>query len=184
MTSPLCSTDYAWIAEAVMRIRQDIATSPRWRRRLEMSIDNLLWAASVDGVDDDGTVGQDSWVASGGGLKAHHFDRVPATDAARNAFAARDLKSIKREHVVPRAVLRKIVLKTGTAHDTQRVLEAYARVALVHDHEARKLPTSTMPRGWPGATTWSPLPAPLPDAWARYRAEGIVPTHPDGTPAY
>lgn len=165
----LSSDDLAWLARKIHEHRPDLETHPRWARRIELAIDDLLWSASVDGVSDADEIVQDGWVKPGQGLRAEHFGNVPHTAEAWAAYEAGDLTSIKREHIVPRSKLRAIVLRTTSPEDTTRVLAAYARVALVHELEcARLLPQSDMPTDWDATTDWARLPAQLPGLWTRY----------------
>jgi hypothetical protein len=156
-----------------------------WRRRLELFIDDLIWAYTQSTVLMAIESSRTGAPPAGGKLRPQHFDCVPCTDAARNAFVRGDLKSIVREHIVPRAVMRRIVLQVVTRDDTRRVLDEYAKVALVDSHEATRLTKSTMPRGL--AVDWSKLPSQLPDAWARYRNADhprILPKWSDGSLAW
>jgi hypothetical protein len=180
----LSPEDLLWIAKKIHDYRLDLTNHPRWIRRVEIAIDNLLWSASVD-ASTPAKVVQDGWVRSGQGLSEFHFENVPHTEEARNAFDAGDLKAIKREHVVPRSKLLKIVLETATPEDTVRVLHAYARVVLVHKMECKRLlPVSDMPKDWDAKIKWSRLPAQLPSPWTRYdRAVPPVVPLRDGRPA-
>ncbi len=70
----------------------------------------------------DDRIVQDEWVRPGGVLREVDFQRMPSTELAREAFARRDLQRIKREHIVPRAQLLRIVFQTVTVDDTKRVI--------------------------------------------------------------
>ena len=182
----LSDEDLLWLAEKIHSFREDLRLHPRWRRRIELGIDGLLWSASVDGVS-EGTVVQDGWIPSGQRLREEHFQVAPHTEAAWGALRAGNLKAIEREHVVPRATLRKIVLSTPTASETKRVIAAYSLVALVHEDECGRLVhASKMPQDWAQGVDWSTPPAQLPSAWARYEAAQpqVVPRWHDGRSAF
>lgn len=148
----------------------------------------LVWPASVDGKR-DGVVVKDGWIASGSGLKPEHFQRVPYTQLALEAFRRNDLTSIKREHVVPRDTLRNILLRTNSVEDSVRVIKEYSIVALVHDSEDSRIkPRYSMPKGWASNINWSrsPLPERLPSPWDRYSNAfpRVTPMGVDGKPVY
>jgi hypothetical protein len=175
-----------WIANRIHGYRDDIAQHPEWEGRLRIAIDNLLWSYSVDSLV-GGKVVQDGWIAAGTRLREHHFRNAPSTESARKAFRTGDHKAVRREHIVPRAVLYRLVLRTGTPGDTKRILDAYALVALVTTNEAGRLQQRTMPKGWDHEVEWGALPERLPDAWARYRKcrpEPVLPLTPNGAAAY
>lgn len=173
ISTALDDRDFLWLAERIHECREMIAAHPRWSRKLAANLDNFIWWASVDGVC-DGVVYQDAWVAAGQRLSPKEFERVPHTEEAGQAFAARDLKAIRREHIVPRAKLVEILSKTTHVTDTVRVLREYARVALVHKDETTDLkPSYAMPAGWDDNIDWTQPPAKLPSAWERFDKAGI-----------
>jgi hypothetical protein len=183
--SQLQHKDFLWLAERIHAQRKALADHPRWARRIEIEIDNLLWSASVDGVSGEVIV-QDAWVRSGQSLRAEHFANVPYTKNAMDAFRAGALKTIKREHMVPRSRLRVIVGQIANSADTARVLEAFARVTLVHEDECKRLvPSDDMPRNWDASVDWTHPPETLPDPWARYRTArpAVVPLY-QGRPLF
>jgi hypothetical protein len=186
MNEALTDEDLTWLARKISEVRADLRANPRWHRRLELFIDGLIWAYSVDGFDGERVV-QDGRIPAGSRLKEAHFRHVPCTDAARRALGRGDLKSVKREHIVPRNVLRRSVLKLDTPEDTKRVLDTYARVALVDAEEEGRLGVSEMPRGWDKDVDWSKPPTHLPSAWARYQEltdPPVVPRFGDGRIAW
>lgn len=181
----LSDDDLRWIAAMIHDVRADIERHPAWRARIEIAIDNLLWSASVD-VRNEEYVVQDGWVAAGQRLRELHFHRAPFTDLAWQAFKDGVPKEVKREHVVPRAKLKRIVCSTPGIDETLRVLRAYARVALVHKTECRRLTHDRMPQRWDDGIDWTNPPRALPDPWERYRVADppVVPRHHDGRPAF
>jgi len=165
----LSDDDMSWVATKIHEYRQDLLEHPRWRSRIEYAIDNLLWSPSVDASSPHEVI-RDGWVRTGQELTGVHFQNVPHTAGARTAFLGGNRRAIRREHIVPRRKLLAIVGCTSTPDDTKRVLVAYARVALVHETERKRLkPAFDMPEGWDAAIEWTSLPAQLPSPWARYQ---------------
>lgn len=168
--SSLGSTEKEWIARRIQQHGAALRAHPSWRGRLHDEIDILLWCYSVDDVV-EGQIAKDAWVASGARLRDVHFSRVPHTADAWQRFCEGQRSQIRREHIVPRAYLRSIAVQVESTEDLVRVLDEYARVALVTSAEAKRLrPSSTMPRGWDDAVSWARPPLALPNRWARYRA--------------
>lgn len=185
MMGPLAHEDRLWIAKKICEVREEVRAASRWQRRLDLFVDGLIWAYSVDGVDGDHVV-QDGLVPAGRRLKESHLRHVPCTDLAREALRREVPRSIIREHIVPRAKVREIVRCVITPEDTKRVLDTYARVVLVHEMEADILDSRQMPGDWGAGVDWSKPPGQLPDGWARYRTNEapIVPKWNDGTCAW
>lgn len=184
---PLDDEDLQWIVERIRAHRLSLEQHPGWRARILDGVGVLVWAASVDGRDGE-HVRKDGWIASGGALREAHFTRAPATVKARNAFRRGNLTEIKREHAVPRAKLRDILLEVTDLAQSLRILKAYSVVALVHDSELRHIrPASSMPQAWDAHVDWRRAPpAVLPSPWARYWSTNTVvrPLLPDGTPVF
>jgi hypothetical protein len=187
LTQPLSDEDVGWIADRIHGYREDRIRHPAWAVRIDVAIDNLLWSASVDARAGDEIL-RDKWVRSGRGLRDLDFQRAPSTELARDAFTRRELENIKREHIVPRAQVLRIVLQTVALEDTKRIVAKYSRVALIHAEECKKLkPKNSMPQGWADGVDWRRPPEVLPDPWQRYRLarpEAVIPRHHDGCPAY
>lgn len=189
MVEKIAHEDLVWIAERIHAYRATVATHPRWRCRLFDAIGTLIWSASVDGRVGN-AIKKDGWVPSGSYLRETHFKNVPHSEKARAALETGELKSIKREHVVPRSKVRKIVLQTATIDDTIRVLREYSIVALVHQSEIGRLkPSSNMPSGWDDRVDWTrtPLPRELPSPWKRYekaKPDPVLLRYHDGRPAF
>lgn len=170
VSNQLVHEDLTWIAERIHQYRHELLRHPSWKHRLNDAVDVLIWSASVDQRLGD-VVQKDGLVPAGQRLREAHFRNVPHTADAWTALREGRLKSIVREHIVPRSKLRAILFQTSATADSIRVLNEYARVALVEATEAKRLkPSKDMPKGWDAHIDWSrsPLPQKLPSAWARY----------------
>jgi hypothetical protein len=165
---PLGPEEKRWIAERLQQHCGALPEHPIWEDRLRDEIDNLLWSYGVDGLV-DGRVVKDGWLPAGKRLRQCHFHRVPFTDEALAAFAGGAPKQVKREHIVQRSFLSKIIGGIPSVDDVVRVLDAYAQIALVTEAQMRcAKPRDNMPREWGVGVDWTRPPSLLPDPWPRH----------------
>lgn len=178
---PLRDEDYLWLARRILQLGADRAAHPSWTKRIDGSIDELIWSASVDGRQGDEVV-KDGWAPPGQRLREPHLQRLAHTERASLALQNGKLKEITRDHIVPRAYLKAILLGLSDAHVVASLLRRYARIALVHSEEHGRLPRDAMPEGWGVSVDWR-RPDGLPCEWDRYRPVVAV-VLPGGVPAF
>jgi hypothetical protein len=134
--SPLSLPCQRWLVDEVVRTLNTLKHPPAHAAWLEKHLDNLLWYWSVDRMK-AGKVCRDA-IAQGGG-EGTVFASQWHTRMAREAHQGVPSKQIRRDHVVPKKVLRTVLLDAGTVELVMQVLERYCFVVLIHVDEDTKL---------------------------------------------
>ena len=178
---PLGDSDKQRIASLILQVCQ--LCDGTMGGRIDDMLDALLWSYNVDGID-DGALLKDGWLPARRGLTKMHAERVPCSAAAREAIANSPRSAeVKREHVVPRKMLKEVVRKIKSVERMKTILDKYCIVVLVTADEETGTQAETksnglakqMPTGWGTDVNWTDTPVDeLPTAWQRYIDARIV----------
>lgn len=178
---PLGDSDKQRIASLILQVCQ--LCDGTMGRRIDDMLDSLLWSYNVDGKS-DGNFRKDRWLPARGELTMMHAERVPCSAAAREAIANSPCSAkVRREHVVPRKMLKKVVRKIKSVERLKTILDKYCIVVLVTEAEEAGAQADTksnglarqMPKGWGKDMNWTDTPVyELPTAWQRYIDARIV----------
>lgn len=182
---PLGDIDKQRIASLILQVCQ--LCDGTMKKRIDDMLDPLLWSYNVDGIY-QGELLKDGWLPAAGRLTDTHSERVPRTAAARQAIANPKCSTlVRREHVVPRKMLKQVIRKIDSVERLKAILDKYCIVALVTvdemqlpeaggqaDAKSRRL-APQMPEDWGYDVNWTDTPIDkLPTAWRRYIDARIV----------